>query len=653
MKKISLLLLSLLMCFMINITAYAEEDYTIISGGDSKETAVTLNSGTTYVTSVNGITNKNALYFKFTTPAKKGIYNIYLDETSNTEKLNCKITNSIDENIFWSDFVTGDSGYDLRSFKPSTTYYVIIYNSDSSYANSGYAKFRITYTEDFGNDEISTSTQVSLDTTYNGLITGKEDLDWFKFNTGKYTDFTISTANIGDNFKGCVCDCPISVTLTNEINEQLAGGSLSIGEDWDEEISLLPNKTYFLSFEHIHYPPCNHFYTCHCHSTCSGNYCSYYGFSDAYQFSISPVRTPISSTSIGLSSTSYTYDGKAKTPAITIKYAGKTLTKGVDYKVEYSNNTATGIGKVTITGIGNYKGTVTKTFQIKPKKLTGLKQSWRTTSSVTLTWKALSGVTGYQIYRKDSSNGSYKYVGSTTSTKYINKSLTAGKTYYYLVRGYKKSGTTTITGKKSDTITTTTTPGQVKALKVDKNSTNYITLKWNKLTGATGYYIYRKDSSNGSFKYLGATTRTSYTNKKLTSGKNYYYVVVGYKKFNSKTLKGAKSGVLQATTRPKAPTLKGFASTKSSTLTWSKVTGASGYEVYMSTSKNGTYNKIATIGGTSSKIATIGSTSIIYKKASLTSGKTYYFKVRSYTTGKSGAKVYSYKYSPIVAVKVK
>ncbi|MBQ3060929.1 MAG: hypothetical protein IJD02_00640 [Lachnospiraceae bacterium] len=102
-----------------------------------------------------------------------------------------------------------------------------------------------------------------------------------------------------------------------------------------------------------------------------------------------------------------------------------------------------------------------------------------------------------------------------------------------------------------------------------------------------------------------------------------------------------------------APTLKGTSGIKSATLTWSKVKGGSGYEVYMSPNKSGTYNRIATIGGTSSKIATVGATSITYKKTSLTKGKTYYFKIRSYTTGASGTKVYSFKYSPIVAVKAK
>ena len=77
MKKFKFILLSLLLCFMVTGTAYAEEEYTIISGGYSKGDATTIGFGTNYVTSVDGVTGDNAIYFTFTTPAKKGVFNIY------------------------------------------------------------------------------------------------------------------------------------------------------------------------------------------------------------------------------------------------------------------------------------------------------------------------------------------------------------------------------------------------------------------------------------------------------------------------------------------------------------------------------------------------------------------------------------------------
>ncbi|MCC8103593.1 MAG: hypothetical protein LIP11_15510 [Clostridiales bacterium] len=67
-----------------------------------------------------------------------------------------------------------------------------------------------------------------------------------------------------------------------------------------------------------------------------------------------------------LSTTSYTYDGTAKTPAVTVTAAdGTVLTEGTDYDVYYSNNVSTGTATVTIVGTGTYGGTLTKTFTIK------------------------------------------------------------------------------------------------------------------------------------------------------------------------------------------------------------------------------------------------------------------------------------------------
>ena len=57
----------------------------------------------------------------------------------------------------------------------------------------------------------------------------------------------------------------------------------------------------------------------------------------------------------------------APTVTITIDGVETTLTKGTDYTVTYSSNTNVGKATVKITGTGNYKGTVKKTFKIYPK----------------------------------------------------------------------------------------------------------------------------------------------------------------------------------------------------------------------------------------------------------------------------------------------
>lgn len=72
----------------------------------------------------------------------------------------------------------------------------------------------------------------------------------------------------------------------------------------------------------------------------------------------------ITDNEIKLSDKEYIYDGKAKTPNVTVKNDTATLVKDTDYTVEYSNNTNAGTATVTVKGIGNYTGTLTKTFTI-------------------------------------------------------------------------------------------------------------------------------------------------------------------------------------------------------------------------------------------------------------------------------------------------
>ena len=160
-----------------------------------------------------------------------------------------------------------------------------------------------------------------------------------------------------------------------------------------------------------------------------------------------PKTTSIRSAKAILSKTSYTYDGKAKKPSVTVKLGSKTLKKGTDYTVSYKNNKSVGKATVTITGKGAYTGTVTKTFKINPKATSISKLTSPKTKQLKVTYKKVSGVTGYQVTYSTSK----KFTKSTTKTATVKgvsklsktvKSLKKGKTYYVKVRTYKTVGGT-------------------------------------------------------------------------------------------------------------------------------------------------------------------------------------------------------------------
>ena len=141
------------------------------------------------------------------------------------------------------------------------------------------------------------------------------------------------------------------------------------------------------------------------------------------------------------------YTGKAIKPAVTVKVSGKTLKNGTDYTATYKNNIKPGKATITIKGKGDYTGTKTVTFNIKPKKAAVSKLTSTKKAVLKVTWKKDATATGYQVViAKNKAFTSGKKTANikknTTTSKTFTK-LTRGKTYYAKVRAYKS-----ISGKK-------------------------------------------------------------------------------------------------------------------------------------------------------------------------------------------------------------
>ena len=138
---------------------------------------------------------------------------------------------------------------------------------------------------------------------------------------------------------------------------------------------------------------------------------------------------------ITLSQNKYYYDGTKKTPTIVIKDAdGKKLTYKKDYKLNYdSGRKRVGTYYITITFIGNYKGSKTVRFHILLRKTVGVKVT-PGKGFAKVTWSKTPGAKSYVVYRCETKNGKYKKVGTTSKTEMNVKNLESGKTYYFIVR---------------------------------------------------------------------------------------------------------------------------------------------------------------------------------------------------------------------------
>nr|MBQ8253000.1 M15 family metallopeptidase [Lachnospiraceae bacterium] len=179
------------------------------------------------------------------------------------------------------------------------------------------------------------------------------------------------------------------------------------------------------------------------------------------------------------------------------------------------------------------------------------------------------------------------------------------------------------------------TVAQVTGVSAVSKTYTSLEIKYAPVAGSEGYEIYR-GTSQGSMTLLAdrAKTQTSYTDKKLTTGKKYYYKVRAYVYGkNKEKIYGGFSTVVSAKPMLTAPVIASVKSSnyKTVTINYSKVTGANGYVIYRSTKKNSGYKKIATIKK--------GKT-VKYTDKKCTTGKKYYYKVRAYRKV-SGKRVYS------------
>lgn len=164
---------------------------------------------------------------------------------------------------------------------------------------------------------------------------------------------------------------------------------------------------------------------------------------------------------------------------------------------------------------------------------------------------------------------------------------------------------------------------------------NYKTVQisWSSVDNADGYMVYRRTADSGWKKIASRVTDISYKDQKAVTVTTYYYTVKAYSyAWGEMTVSSYdKDGVAGKARLGKVKIATANSESYSTIrVTWNKVSGANGYRVYRSTSKDGKY---AAIGSTAKNSAV----TFLDKKA--VTGKTYYYKVRAYRNV-SGKKVY-------------
>ena len=266
---------------------------------------------------------------------------------------------------------------------------------------------------------------------------------------------------------------------------------------------------------------------------------------------------------------------------------------------------------------------------------------------VKVAWNAVDGADEYIVYRKTAKSG-WANLGTTAEASFTDKTAKSGTTYYYTVKAQNGAGASGY-NKTGLAIKYLSAP---KLSKVYNNGAGNV-LSWGKVTGASGYYVYRKTPSSGWSKVatIKKGTTASYTDKKVTYGKTYIYTVKAY---SGKTTSSFNTNGV--TILKKIPNV---------TITTKNVNGGkrvslsssiSGATIYYKTSSKGSYKKYTgEFGLTSTKTIYAYAVRSGYYKSSTASKKITVTKVKtpsvvvkncvggkkiSFTSGTSGATFY-------------
>ena len=425
-----LLLFTSTLC--IRGSVYAEEAYTLIVGGSSKATAPNINMNSLYAASLTG---KDTIYMKFTTPEDKGYFDFYsmnisipTHSWSSDAELRFDLIDGVDQVISTNRLAEGNESSKNIELLPATTYYIRIKNywvDDES--ATGYLKVKLTYTQDEVPNTMAEAKRINLAQDVVSSMDGKGDIDYFTFTTGANEDYTIKMKNVNIKTHSWSTSSIFTVQIRNSIEDILVDLRATYGSEDSKPVSLQRNTTYYVYAFNPDWEEATGKYT----------------------FSIDPVQTSLDTATIVYGKTA-TYTGKVIKPAVKITFDGTTLVNGTDYTLSYSRNIQPGYGKIAVKGKGKYTGTRTLTFIIKPKKAKIKSVVSSAKKKMTVKIVKDSSVTGYQIsYAKNSKFTGAKSKSSTSTSKTL--SVASGK-YYVRVRAYVKSGSKTIYGEWSKTV---------------------------------------------------------------------------------------------------------------------------------------------------------------------------------------------------------
>lgn len=163
-------------------------------------------------------------------------------------------------------------------------------------------------------------------------------------------------------------------------------------------------------------------------------------------------------------------------------------------------------------------------------KVTGLSTIDRDDDEVRLSWQAVEGASGYEVYRYSSAASTWILLGRTSLNTFEAEDLLSASVYTFKVRAYTRSESGSVVyGAYSNTFKTCTKPKDVNNLHVQSKTTSSVTLDWSSVKRADKYQVYQYNRTSRTWERVITTSKTKYTVTGLKSGTTYKFKVRAYR----------------------------------------------------------------------------------------------------------------------------
>lgn len=257
------------------------------------------------------------------------------------------------------------------------------------------------------------------------------------------------------------------------------------------------------------------------------------------------------------------------------------------------------------------RGGISKAISLTHVRTTTLySTAYNSNGTVTVKWYAADGANGYAVAKKKSTDKNYTYY-YTSSTSFTDRNVTGGALYYYQIRPYYSNGKSAAYAQWSNSKTITTL---FKPTITNMNITaSRLNVNWNAISGAKGYKVAFKRANDSAWNYRTVSTRY-YNITNPTPNTTYYVQVCAISGSFASPWSDLRSIGLVSIGKT---SLSAYNSDTRNVLSWSYVSGATGYQ-------------IAKKATTDSKYTYYTTSSTSYSDYNIVGGKTYTYQVRAY-----------------------